>query len=77
MERNEKFEKLLDLEFEATDTKGAVRMKREGMLQTRTPLATLRNEQRQAQAELFAAMAELTPAEMVEFGQYRLAAKRV
>lgn len=76
MERNERFEKLMDLEFEANDRKAAVRMRRQGLLQTRTPLATLQAEQREAQDALFAAMDELTPAEMAEYGQYRLAAKR-
>lgn len=76
MERNERFEKLMDLEFEANDRKAAVRMRRQGLLQTRTPLATLQAEQREAQDALFAAMGELTPAEMAEYGQYRLAAKR-
>jgi hypothetical protein len=76
MERNERFEKLMDLEFEANDRKAAVRMHREGLLQTHTPLAALQAEQRAAQDALFAAMGELTSAELAEYGRYRLAAKR-
>lgn len=69
---NQKFEDLLDLEFEARDAHASVKLQKAGALHGAPSLLQLVRAAENADNALFAAVAALTLEEAAEYRTYRL-----